>query len=730
MTLKQQLLVVSLILLLLPWGGYLLIHELEVALRETQQRVLTHTLALLRHRLQAEAGILETVRQEAESPLTGLFAYPLLAPPVLDGFPDEWNGQGAQPTSVNAVGWGEPDQARFTLLAGQHEDKLLLYVAVKDGAVRYHPPAQRETMDVSDASDSLWIAFAGRALAFKPQAPGSLAPELWVSGDFQTTDRHKVSAFWQETGLGYQIEVSLPMEWANEGLRLGVAEGEVPPAGLFEGLDYRIVYRHSELEALFRDYLPEGATLTLVEPKGWVIGRASLKQTEVEEPEEDTAQPSDQSFQHFFVSLLRWAVLMPELAPEQRPQLAFDRSDLTQAAFAGAIQANWFSTSDGRYALSSVAMPIPDKGSPVDFVLRMDQHTRSYASLSNNTISEVLTTTLGIYLLATGVLLTYAGVLSFRVRRLRAQLRQAISEEGRIQREFTPSQAQDELGDLSRGFHQMFLALEGYTEYLESFASKLAHEIKTPVAIVRTSLDNLGCTSMTTDQAVYVARARDGCTRIAALLDAMRSASRLEQAIQHVEKETFSLSTLLSELVESYQQTLPDKNILIKWGLTGDVRQEKEGDKPQGAPVNSCLMWGAPELIAQLLDKLIDNAKDFAPPGGHIAVHLKGCWERGQAYVLAVTNQGPFLPDSGSGDIFSSFVSLRETGQEGHFGLGLVIVRLIAEYHGGRVSARNLYKDKDGFNGVEFSVTLPYAPAESHSEHSAGKHSKHSKKGD
>ena len=80
-------------------------------------------------------------------------------------------------------------------------------------------------------------------------------------------------------------------------MRLGWQKG-VPPAGLFEGLDYRIVYRHSELEALFRDYLPEGQRSLWLSPR-WVIGRASLKQTEVEEPEEDTAQPSDQSFSIF-----------------------------------------------------------------------------------------------------------------------------------------------------------------------------------------------------------------------------------------------------------------------------------------------------------------------------------------------------------------------------------------------------------------------------------------------
>jgi nitrogen-specific signal transduction histidine kinase len=68
---------------------------------------------------------------------------------------------------------------------------------------------------------------------------------------------------------------------------------------------------------------------------------------------------------------------------------------------------------------------------------------------------------------------------------------------------------------------------------------------------------------------------------------------------------------------------------------------------------------------------------------------------------LSVFNQGSALPDELAKDIFSPFVSVRSSGHEGHLGQGLLIARLIAEHHGGRIQANN----ENG--GVRFTVALP-----------------------
>jgi two-component system, OmpR family, sensor histidine kinase ChvG len=123
---------------------------------------------------------------------------------------------------------------------------------------------------------------------------------------------------------------------------------------------------------------------------------------------------------------------------------------------------------------------------------------------------------------------------------------------------------------------------------------------------------------------------------------------------------------------------------------------------PLQRPTSACQVDGAPELVAQMLDKLVENAVDFAPPGAPIRVAIA---DAGTRWRLSVANPGSRLPPGPPARLFDSLVSGRRTGAGAHLGLGLYIVRLVAEHHGGRATARNLPEDA----GVEFAVELPKA---------------------
>jgi signal transduction histidine kinase len=115
---------------------------------------------------------------------------------------------------------------------------------------------------------------------------------------------------------------------------------------------------------------------------------------------------------------------------------------------------------------------------------------------------------------------------------------------------------------------------------------------------------------------------------------------------------------------------------------------------------DSLSLAGAPDLIVQMLDKLIDNAVDFSAAGATIAVRLAA---EPHAAVLEVENPGPVLPPQIAGQLFESLWQSRADGDSRpHFGLGLYIVRLIAEFHGGEALAENL---PDG-SGVRFRICL------------------------
>jgi two-component system, OmpR family, sensor histidine kinase ChvG len=121
-------------------------------------------------------------------------------------------------------------------------------------------------------------------------------------------------------------------------------------------------------------------------------------------------------------------------------------------------------------------------------------------------------------------------------------------------------------------------------------------------------------------------------------------------------------------------------------------------------PAQPVPMTGVPDAIAQLLDKLAENALDFAPPGSAIRVALSA---EPRVARLAVANDGPPIPAEVLPRLFDAMVSARSEGQGrgGHLGLGLAIVRLVAAHHGGRARAVNL---PDG-RGVLFEVELARA---------------------
>jgi len=120
-------------------------------------------------------------------------------------------------------------------------------------------------------------------------------------------------------------------------------------------------------------------------------------------------------------------------------------------------------------------------------------------------------------------------------------------------------------------------------------------------------------------------------------------------------------------------------------------------------PVDECELHCAPDLIVQALDKLVDNAISLSAEDCEIGISLRS--EDGSC-LISVSNSGTRLPDVPHEQLFDSLVSLREKRLSGqHLGLGLHIVRLVAEAHGGSVSARNLPDDK----GVEFTICLPVA---------------------
>jgi signal transduction histidine kinase len=285
------------------------------------------------------------------------------------------------------------------------------------------------------------------------------------------------------------------------------------------------------------------------------------------------------------------------------------------------------------------------------------------------------------------MLLAYAGRLASRIRRLHAEAEGAIDAQGRVRGAITTSKAGDEIGDLARTMAAVLERLKGYNAYLEAMAGRLSHELRTPVAVVRSSLDNLRDQALSDGARVYVERAGEGVNRLDRLISRLSESTRLERLLESAERERFDLAQVVTGCVEGYRAAYAPRVFDL-------VR-----------PAGPAPFEGVPDAIAQLLDKLAENANDFAPAGTPIRVALG---PRGRGWLLAVENAGPPLPEDAASSLFDSMVTLREPQARSadgrtHLGLGLYIVRLVAEYHSGTVRAANL----PGGGGVRFEVELP-----------------------
>ena len=373
-----------------------------------------------------------------------------------------------------------------------------------------------------------------------------------------------------------------------------------------------------------------------------------------------------------------------DFGEEQAGRVALPAREV-DGALSGILTVDRRPTPDGKAVIVSAAHPIW-VGDQVKGAVIVEETTNAVLAERNRAFERLFSIVLAALLLGSVALTLYAARLSARIRRLRDEAEAAIDAQGRVRGVLAGSNAGDEIGDLSRSFSSVLSRLAQYASYREQMASRLSHELRTPIAVVRSSLDNLKLSPLPDDARVYMERAQQGLNRLTHILTRMTEATRLEQSVGDDERERFDLGRVLTGCVDGYRVAYPQHTLKLE------------------LPSGEVIFNGAPEMIAQMLDKLVANAVEFSAAGTPIVVRL----ERGDTELrLSVENEGPLLPDAMRGGLFDSMVSVRgaQVSDAPHLGLGLYIVRLIAEAHRGRAMAQN----RDDGRGVVVTVALPYA---------------------
>ena len=688
MKLRNQLLLISLLTLLIPWGGYLFIQELEQTLRHQQLKNLSQHAELVAKQLNSHP--FNTSSDDAHV-YKATYAFTLPSPIILDGYFDDWRAVSQQTIPLEKSKEGL--STRY--LAGVHGDRFYLFIAVTNKNTRYRNPSKRELTN----NDHLLLKLATPSgsiteLIASPIAPGPL-DLLSRSGSRHFIKDSALRGYWQDTQDGYQIELEMPLSRVRQGLGFAIIKApsetnEKQWSGITPPEENRVlsnvIYRQQSLEALLTPYQQSHTRISVLNKETWVI--AQLGKTNEEQFSSPWQEGEYKSLARDILLSLFKAVLGTSQPHdiEEKKNPGQRSNTIIRAALDNQASSDWFTDPESKQAIIAAAYPIHLTGSQTNSaqsVVLVEQTTEAIASLSDRAMVKLIAISFSVVLIIIMVLLGFATLLSWRVTHLRNHIEDSISEDGRMGQFYEPSSAQDELGDLSRSFASMHKEVSSYTEYLEGFSKKLSHELKTPLAIVRSSLENISMLSNSAELNTYLHRADNGAKRLSLILQSMSEASRLEKSIASTETEEFDLTDVVSGTGKAFQSLLTEHQLSLNI---------EQGVKK---------VLGSPELIAQLLDKLIENARDFTPENGTISIALS---TKGGDYCLQVSNEGSLLPVKMKRDIFNSFVSIRGNDQkEGHMGQGLVIVKLITDYHNGKVTAFNL----ENKSGVCFDVRLP-----------------------
>lgn len=246
----------------------------------------------------------------------------------------------------------------------------------------------------------------------------------------------------------------------------------------------------------------------------------------------------------------------------------------------------------------------------------------------------------------------------------------------------------DEIGLLARALSDMSVALRRRIDAVESFAADVAHEIKNPLASLRSAVESLEKVRDDQLRAELTRIAAHDVRRIDRLVTEIAEASRIDAELSRTQFLPVNLQDLARGLIDSREQRGENRACTLRLASHGHGPWDVLGDEAR---------------LARVIENLLDNAVSFSPPGGEVALLFERDEDR---VMLSVIDQGPGIPAEARSKVFDRFHSLRPAEEDfgNHSGLGLAIARTIAEAHDGTLVASDR---PDGQRGACLVLALP-----------------------
>ncbi|RBY92472.1 two-component sensor histidine kinase [Blastococcus sp. TF02-8] len=239
----------------------------------------------------------------------------------------------------------------------------------------------------------------------------------------------------------------------------------------------------------------------------------------------------------------------------------------------------------------------------------------------------------------------------------------------------------DEVAELATAFNELAASAERQEALRQSFAADVAHELRTPLAILRSQLEAVqdGVLDLTP---ALVSSLHEETLRLGRLVADLETLTRDDHNSFSLERVTLDLAELVRSVAAGFQHRFAERGLQLDLRLT---------------PAPVC---GDRVRLAQVVTNLLGNAVKFVPGGGRVTVTTG---TQGDAVHLEVSDDGPGIPDAELPQVFDRYFRGRGARANGS-GIGLAVVATLVRAHGGGVSATNA---PDG--GAVFTITFPLA---------------------
>ena len=665
LSLRTKLIILmSMALVVFPWFSYQYLSRMEDFLVESQANAQLLTAEGISNLLNGRTDLFDDLPLSPEG-YEQLFAHPLEKPVQIDGKDNDWEDileyqvefGGFNPQENN------PDVSnQFYLVLGEYNDQIFTMLHVNDDKLVFR---NRNILRL-DMSDHIRIEFTGQEGTTKRYIITMTDPG--VTTTYPMSDwryaigeaENRIQGFMTQTPAGYLVEFRIPR----------VLLGTTPTFGL-NVVDVDDIQTRSI----------ESVTGTLPSDGREAFGLVVLKSPEVLKIVEGLGYSAAN-----IQVIDRQGRIRADVGGNDdfrlRSKAVEPEGGVFKEALAGrpAYQ-RLYSEEESEVIIA--AHPIVAEDEIIGAVI-LRQNTDEILELRRDSLNSIVNLFVLSIFIFIALILVFSVHLTGRISKLGTEATSSIDIYGRLKTNRLTSETSsgDEIGDLARSFSGMLNRLHQHTRFLENMPRTLRHEINNPLNTLSTSLQNLEAETSEPARTRYLDSAQRAVMRINEIVQNLADAASLEDALGADELEVIDLHSLIDNYIANCHISHPERQFEY-WGTR-----------------NQTLCRVSDLRIEQLLDKLIDNAVDFSETGSTINIDLNTDKDN---LSLSITNQGPSVPEDRLVSIFDSMVSIRSKEARLHIGMGLYVVRVIAEHHGGSVSAINLPNG----NGVTVSVNLP-----------------------